>query len=170
MSRLAEAKGAVELLLAQAYARRDHVALLSYRGTEAEVLLSPTRSLVQTKRRLAAIPGGGATPLATGLAAAMVMAQSAIKKGLTPTIVLLADGRANVALDGVADRAQASADALTLAAKITDARIQTLVIDTTNRPEKALRQLAVHMDAKYIPLPRADAKRVSAAISAALTE
>lgn len=170
MSRLAEAKGAVELLLAQAYARRDHVALVSYRGTDAEVLLSPTRSLVQTKRRLAAIPGGGATPLATGLDAAMKLAQTAAQKGLTPTIVLLADGRANVALDGTANRAQATTDALNLAATISDTRIQALVIDTTNRPEKALRQLAQHMDAKYIPLPRADAKRVSSAISAALTE
>lgn len=170
MSRLAEAKGAVELLLAQAYARRDHVALVSYRGTDAEVLLSPTRSLVQTKRRLAAIPGGGATPLATGLSAAIKLAQTATQKCLIPTIVLLADGRANVALDGTANRAQATTDALNLAATISDTRIQALVIDTTNRPEKALRQLAQHMDAKYIPLPRADAKRVSSAISAALTE
>ena len=58
ISRLAEAKGAIELLLGEAYARRDHVALVSFRGKEAEVLLSPTRSLVQTKRRLANLPGG----------------------------------------------------------------------------------------------------------------
>ncbi|MFC6582621.1 magnesium chelatase ATPase subunit D [Sulfitobacter aestuariivivens] len=62
IARLGEAKGAVELLLGQAYARRDHVALVAFRGTEAELLLPPTRSLVQTKRRLASLPGGGATP------------------------------------------------------------------------------------------------------------
>ena len=66
MARMGEAKGAIELLLAEAYARRDHVALISFRGQEAEVLLEPTRSLVQTKRKLAALPGGGATPLAAG--------------------------------------------------------------------------------------------------------
>ncbi len=170
MSRLAEAKGAVELMLAQAYARRDHVALVSYRGNAAEVLLSPTRSLVQTKRRLAAIPGGGATPLASGLAAAMDLAQTAAQKGLTPTVILLADGRANIARDGSADRALAHADATKLATKIAAARCDALVIDTTNRPEKTLRQLAQHMAAKYIPLPRADAKRVSGAISASLAE
>ena len=59
MARLAEAKGAVELLLAQAYAKRDQVALIAFRGTGAEVLLPPTRSLVQGKRRLSALGPGG---------------------------------------------------------------------------------------------------------------
>ncbi|MEP3843746.1 MAG: magnesium chelatase subunit D [Paracoccaceae bacterium] len=170
MSRLAEAKGAVELLLGQAYARRDHVALVSYRGTDAEVLLAPTRSLVQTKRRLAAIPGGGATPLATGLSRAVEIAHTATQKGLTPTVVLLADGRANIALNGDADRAKANMDAQTLAAKIAAAGIEALVIDTTTRPEKTLQNLAQTMNATYILLPRADARRVSSAISKSLAE
>lgn len=170
MSRLAEAKGAVELLLGEAYARRDHVALVSFRGSGAELLLPPTRSLVQTKRRLAALPGGGATPLASGLSTAASVAQAAAQKGLTPTIVLLADGRANIALDGSADRARANADALQIAAMISGQTIDALVIDTSNRPEKSLKQLAVHMQAKYIPLPRADAKRMSTAIAASMTD
>ena len=45
-------------LLAQAYARRDHVSLLAFKGLAAELILPPTRSLVQTKRRLAGMPGG----------------------------------------------------------------------------------------------------------------
>ena len=170
MSRLGEAKGAVELLLAEAYARRDHVALVSYRGTEAEVLLPPTRSLVQTKRRLAALPGGGATPLAAGLASAFSLAQTAAQKGLTPTVVLLGEGRTNIALDGTPDRAQATTDALGLAATLAAQRLEALVIDTTARPETALRQLAQRMEARYIPLPRADARRVSSAISASLAK
>ncbi len=77
LARLAEAKGAVELLLAQAYARRDHVALVAFRGTSAELILPPTRSLVQTKRRLAGLPGGGGTPLAAGLKMAFEVAAQA---------------------------------------------------------------------------------------------
>ena len=108
MSRLNEAKGAVELLLAQAYAARDHVALVAFRGDGAELLLPPTRSLVQTKRRLASLPGGGGTPLAAGLQQAALLAQQSRSKGLTPTVVVLTDGRANIALDGTPDRAAAT--------------------------------------------------------------
>ncbi len=170
MARLAEAKGAVELLLAEAYARRDHVALVAFRGTQADVLLPPTRSLVQTKRRLAAIPGGGGTPLASGLAVAATLAQTAARKGLTPTLVLLTDGRANVTLDGKADRAQATLDAQKSASDIMAMGIDALVIDTTIRPERSLKKLADIMQATYVPLPRADANGVSAAVTAALAK
>ena len=170
MSRLGEAKGAVELLLAEAYARRDHVALISFRGSSAEILLPPTRSLVQTKRRLAGLPGGGGTPLASGLKAAAELAVQARGRGLSPTLAMLTDGRANIALDGSADRDRAGTDATALARMIRIQGIPGLVLDMSNRPQDALRDLASHMDAPYIPLPRADARRLSAAISAVLEE
>lgn len=75
LNRLAEAKGAVELLLADCYVRRDRVALLAFRGSAAELLLPPTRSLVRAKRSLAGLPGGGGTPLAAGLDAALALAE-----------------------------------------------------------------------------------------------
>ncbi|XOY57656.1 MAG: magnesium chelatase subunit D [Rhodobacterales bacterium] len=168
LSRLAEAKGAIELLLAQAYARRDHVALVSFRGTQAEVLLPPTRSLVQTKRRLAALPGGGGTPLAAGIVAALEQAITAMRKGLTPTIVILTDGRANVALDGAGNRVQAATDAQRMAQAVRAHRIDALVIDTGNRPEPALAALAETLGAIYLPLPRADAARLSASVATVL--
>jgi magnesium chelatase subunit D len=168
LARLAEAKGAVELLLAQAYARRDHVALIAFRGTKAEVLLPPTRSLVQTKRRLAALPGGGGTPLAAGLRAAMELADHARRRGLTPTVAILTDGRANIALDGQANRAQAAQDAQMMARLLALQGTEALVIDTGNRPEPALRALSDTLRAVYLPMPRADAKRLSTAVSAAL--
>jgi magnesium chelatase subunit D len=168
MTRLGEAKGAVELLLAQAYARRDHVALIAFRGTGAEVILPPTRSLVQTKRRLAGLPGGGGTPLAAGLKAALDMGAMARGRGMTPTAILLTDGRANIALDGTADRVQAGADALTLARALRGRGMPGLVIDMGVRPERALSTLAAMLNAPYLPLPRADAQRLSTAVSAAL--
>ncbi|MBV0914130.1 magnesium chelatase subunit D [Anianabacter salinae] len=168
MARLAEAKGAVELLLAQAYSRRDHVALISFRGTGAELLLPPTRSLVQTKRRLAGLPGGGGTPLASGLQVALELAMQARARGMTPTVAVLTDGRANVGLDGQPGRAQAAEDASRLARSLRGQGIAGLLIDTGNRPAPTLGQLAAEMDAIYLPLPRADADRLSRAVGAAL--
>jgi magnesium chelatase subunit D len=167
-ARLGEAKGAVELLLAHAYARRDHVALISFRGTGAELLLPPTRSLVQTKRRLAGLPGGGGTPLASGLGAAFALADAARRRGMSPRAILLTDGRANIALSGAADRAAAQADAEAMARAFRAAALSALVIDMGARPEPALARLAAILDAPYLPLPRADAHRLEAAVSAAL--
>ena len=169
-ARLAEAKGAVELLLAQAYARRDHVSLVSFRGTAAELILPPTRSLVQTKRRLAGVPGGGGTPLASALNLALATAAQARSRGMTPTIALLTDGRGNIALDGTADRARAEEDATRLAQAIRMTGTPALVIDVANRPQPALQVLARTMDAPYLALPRADAYRLSTALAGALGE
>ncbi len=168
LARLAEAKGAVELLLAQAYARRDHVALIAFRGSAAELLLPPTRSLVQTKRRLAGLPGGGGTPLAAGLRMAYDLAQQTRARGMTPTVALLTDGRGNIALDGSASRAQSETDTLRLARAMRAAGLPALVIDTANRPQPALRELAATLAAPYIALPRADAQRLTTVLQAAL--
>ncbi|NNF23639.1 MAG: magnesium chelatase subunit D [Rhodobacteraceae bacterium] len=168
VARLAEAKGAIELLLSEAYARRDHVALVAFRGTAAELLLPPTRSLVQTKRRLSALPGGGGTPLASGLTTAMQVSITAQKRGMSPTLILLTDGRANIALDGSVNRDQAAGDATKIAKTLRRLGHAALVIDTGNRPQPGLQTLAATLDAPYVPLPRADAHRLSAAISSTL--
>ncbi|OZA18174.1 MAG: hypothetical protein B7Y02_01875 [Rhodobacterales bacterium 17-64-5] len=168
LARLGEAKGAVELLLAQAYARRDHVALIAFRGLGAELMLPPTRSLVQTKRRLASLPGGGGTPLAAGLKMAFELAGQTKARGMTPAVALLTDGRGNIALDGSANREAAEVDSLKLARTLRASGIPGLVNDIANRPQPALRRLAEMMDAPYLPLPRADAQRLSAALQVAL--
>ncbi len=170
MARLNEAKGAVELLLAQAYAARDHVALIAFRGEGAELLLPPTRSLVQTKRRLAALPGGGGTPLAAGLRDAALLAEQSRSKGLSPTVVVLTDGRANIALDGRADRAAAQIDADQMARLMRTQNIAALVIDMSNRPQEPLRALSAQLGAPYVAMPRADAERLTGAVSAALDD
>ena len=168
LARLAEAKGAIELLLSEAYARRDHVALVAFRGDGADILLPPTRSLVQTKRRLGQLPGGGGTPLASGLKAALELAGLAQGKGMTPSIALLTDGRANVDLSGVANRAQAAEDSRLMARAIRARGLSGLVIDTGLRPTRGLDELARDMGVPYLPLPRADARSVSSAVDAAL--
>ncbi|MCH8467205.1 MAG: magnesium chelatase subunit D [Roseinatronobacter sp.] len=167
-ARVAEAKGAVELMLAEAYSARDHVALVAFRGHSAELCLPPSRSLVQTKRRLAGLPGGGATPLAHALQIALATAEQARGHGMAPTLAFLTDGRGNIALDGSANRAQAGAEAAQIASAIAARKIPALVIDTSLRPKPQLAELAAQMRATMITLPRADARSLSATLSAAL--
>ena len=151
--RLAEAKGAVEQLLADCYIRRDEVAMIALRGRTAEVVLPPTRSLVRAKRNLAALPGGGGTPLATGFAAVNAMALSIRRKGMTPLIVVMTDGVANVTLEGVGGRERAHQDALHTARQLRVAGHAILFIDTASAPQALAEALANEMNAQYLPLP-----------------
>lgn len=167
LARLSEAKGAVELILAQAYVKRAEVALIAFRGTEAEVLLPPTRSLTRAKRALAELPGGGGTPLARGIALTRQLADAVSAKGRTPFLVFLTDGSANIAADGTAGRAQANADALTAARSIGSASLDAVVIDISPRPRPEAARIAEAMCARYLPLPFADAKALKAAVTLA---
>jgi magnesium chelatase subunit D len=151
--RLAEAKGAVEQLLADCYIRRDEVAMIALRGRTADVVLPPTRSLVRAKRNLAALPGGGGTPLATGFAAVNEMALSIRRKGMTPLIVVMTDGIANVTLEGVGGRERAHQDALQTARQLRAAGHAILFIDTASAPQALAEALANEMAAQYLPLP-----------------
>lgn len=164
LHRLAESKGAVELLLADCYVRRDRVALIAFRGQRAELLLPPTRSLVRAKRSLTALPGGGGTPLASGIDAAAELADSVHRRGGSPTVVVLTDGRANVCRDGSTGRREALEDALRSAAAFRHADTRCMVVDTSMRPDDNGAELARAMQAAYLPLPHADAAALSKAV------
>lgn len=167
LHRLAEAKGAVELLLADCYVRRDSVALVAFRGRGAELLLPPTRSLVRAKRSLAGLPGGGGTPLATGIELVVTVADAVRRRGGTPVVVLLTDGQANVGRDGKGGRKQAGEDAMAAAAALRTRRLAALLIDTAPQPQPAAARIAAAMDARYLALPHADARLLSRAVRAA---
>lgn len=166
LHRLAEAKGAVELLLADCYIRRDQVALIAFRGNDAELLLPPTRSLARAKRSLAGLPGGGGTPLAAGLDAAFALADLIRRRGQTPTVIVLTDGRANIARDGGQGRPRAEEDAMNAARQLRAAGIAAVLVDTSPRPGPLGQQFAGEMGARYLPLPHADAAALSRAVRA----
>lgn len=168
LNRLAEAKGAVELLLADCYVRRDQVALISFRGTGAQLMLPPTRSLVRAKRSLAGLPGGGGTPLASGLDAALGLADSILRRGDTPVLVVLTDGRANVTRNGTPGRAQAAEDALASARALRAGGYSSLLIDTAPQPQEAARKIAERMGGRYLALPYADAALLARSVHVAL--
>ena len=165
-ARLAEAKGAVELMLAQAYVTRSEVALVAFRGEMAELLLPPTRSLTRARRSLTELPGGGGTPLAMGLNAARECAEAVIARGRSAALVVLTDGRANIAADGSPGRTQAKVDAEAAAKAIYARGIDSLVVDISARPGPEGAALANAMGGRFLALPRADAKMLQAAINA----
>jgi magnesium chelatase subunit D len=151
----------VELLLADCYVRRDQVALISFRGKKAELLLPPTRSLVRAKRGLGGLPGGGGTPLAAAIDAAVQLADSVARRGDTPSIVFLTDGRANIARDGAPGRPAAEADALASARQLRAQRFAAVFVDTSAQPQTQGAQIAREMGAIYQPLPYANASTIS---------
>ncbi len=167
MHRLAEAKGAIELLLADCYIRRDQVALISFRGRLADLMLPPTRSLARAKRMLAALPGGGGTPLAAAIDAGYGLADTLRRKGLSPTLVFLTDGRANVGRGEAQGRERAQDDAYAAARHCRAARLSSLVVDTSPQPGPAAARLATEIGGRYLPLPYADAAVISQAIRSA---
>ena len=100
-SRMSAVKGAVLSLLTDAYQRRDKVALISFRGEGARVLLPPTSSIELAASRLQDLPTGGRTPLAAGIekAAEVLKRENLRDKERRPLLVVLTDGRPTAGSD-----------------------------------------------------------------------
>lgn len=167
--RLAEVKGAIEILLQDCYVRRDQVAMVAFRGTGAEVLLSPTRSLARAKRLLAALPGGGGTPLADGIDKTRELAAAIERQGRIPAIVMLTDGRANIRRDQQAGAEQAEQEALAAARQFATDGYNAMLVDTSRRPRPRASSLAKAMGARYLPLPQANAQSLSQTVQRGIT-
>ena len=164
IGRLAEAKGAIEILLSDAYAKRDNVALISFSGLKADPLLLPTKSLVTAKKKLSSLPGGGATPLANGLLEAFNMADAARSRNIKPIIILLSDGRGNMSLDGEGDRVKAIKDTNYVASLIKQNAINNIFIDTSRRKTPIADELARELSGHYFQLPLANSSSISKAV------
>lgn len=165
LQRLGEAKGAVQLLLAECYVRRDEVALITFRGRVAEMVLPPTRALARAARALAGLAGGGGTPLATAIDTARQVAEGIMRSGRTPVLVFMTDARANIGRDGQPGRERAMADARQAARELAALGQTTILIDTANKPGEAAAVLADAMEARYLPLPYAAPELVVHAVS-----
>ncbi len=148
--RVAAARAAVLTLVADAYQRRDRVALLTYRGEEATVVLRPTSSTEVALARLGEVHTGGRTPLAAGIDRARALAMDERRHGGHPVVVLVTDGRATWAPGG-ADPLEAALEA---ARACRVAGLDALVVDCESsvRPLGAARAVAGAMGARYAAL------------------
>jgi magnesium chelatase subunit D len=85
------------LLLKESYEKKNRVALLSFRGDEAEILSPPTRDVNKIEDSLENLPTGGKTPLTPAIYQALEMVK--LEKKATPTLIIISDGRGNVFLE-----------------------------------------------------------------------
>ncbi len=168
LNRMSQAKGALVRLLKEAYLHRDKVALISFRGQKAEVLLPPCQSVERAKRSLDALPVGGGTPLAAGLVAALELARRARRMGIRQTmLVLFTDGRANVGLNTAITGPSVPQRIIwreieQIGAAFRREAIASLVIDTqvrfTSRGEG--KEIATLLGGRYIYLPQANVEKI----------
>ena len=157
LHRLAEVKGAIEMMLADGYARRERVAVIAFRGTVAELLLPPTHALARARRAVAGMPAGGGTPIASALDLTARVVQTLKRDAGQTVVVILSDGQANVARDGKGGRLRADADALDAAVRLRALHDRIVWIDSSPRPYAQSKALASAMNARFVALPMANA-------------
>ncbi len=163
--RMEAVKGAVLSLLTDAYQQRDEVAVISFRGEQACVLLQPTRSVEQAEVALRELPTGGRTPLSHALQLALELLEKTDIRHAPPLLILLSDGKANVALQ---DNGDPWRETLALAELLAERAIPALVLDTETGYLRLGRanQLSQAMGAEYLTLESLSAESLALTICA----
>lgn len=192
LNRMNAAKGAAMSLLTEAYQSRDQICLIPFQGDQADVLLPPTRSIAQAKKRLEIMPCGGGSPLADALQMALLTGLNAQKTGDVGKVVVvcISDGRANVPLciskgeefdpdadedskDGKPSRKYLKEEVLACAKMLGAAQgFNLLCIDTENKfiSTGIAKDIANAAGGKYHQIAKADGSAIASVTNQALNQ
>ncbi|WP_459190786.1 VWA domain-containing protein [Halosimplex sp. J119] len=158
-SAMRAAKGTVLELLRDAYQQRDEVAFVAFAGDDAEVLLPPTDSVAHAARHLKDLPTGDRTPLPAALdVAGDVLDRADPAAGV---VVLVTDGRANVASESPVAETRGAAQRLARR----DPHV--VVVDTDADGPGLCDLIADETGGARVPLSALSADRIDAAAGAA---
>lgn len=154
-------KGVIFRMLLDAYQKRDRVGMIAFRRKKAEILLPVTRSVDLAQKRLAAMPTGGKTPLAAGLAEAETVLDRLYRQDAAqePVLILITDGRATSAVEKGGDPVR---EALAVAKRLGKRKLPIAVIDTEQGFVRMgiAGKLAAAMGAAYYPMAQLSAEKI----------
>ncbi|WP_226040941.1 VWA domain-containing protein [Natrinema sp. DC36] len=157
------AKGVVLELLRDSYEHRDQVSFVAFAGEDADVLLPPTDSVSLAARHLKDLPSGDRTPLPAGLETSRKVLERADTDA--SVVVLVTDGRANVA-DGSPTEATRTA-----ARALATGDTQVIVVDAGDDSRAGLSELvASETDGELVDLATLSADAVRTAAERAADE
>lgn len=166
--RMSAVKGAMLSLLTDAYQKRDRVALISMRGSKAELLVPPTGSVETAERSMRNMPVGGKTPLSHGLllSSEVLSRERARHPESKLLLVLMTDGRGNVSASGGKPMSEARA----VASAIREGGIDCIVIDTEEGGLSLgmAKGLAEASGGKYIKLENLEGSAIAEVAKAAV--
>jgi magnesium chelatase subunit D len=163
LNRIGHAKGMIYALLRESYIKRDSVAIVGFRGTSAELLLPPSRSILRARRVLDAVGVGGATPLSAGLVCALELAKRVGSTVGEKFLLVFTDGQANVSLKTIANsgrvarQRQIEAEIADLGLALKTAGVTAAVISTQGAylSTGVAEKLAEKLGARFESLPTA---------------